>query len=237
MSYKTKLIYSADDTDMILSDLSVKIHGAIMGLIPSSYAEQLHKGALQPFSLHAAASDGRITLHLCTLCDSADIIADALCEADELPIYGMPQPIRLISYQRDQTPPPEQLAAMCKGNRFRLELLSPAVIKKGGKPFCTLNIGRYFRSVADKLQEFNGIELDTEKLCSDISSVDLTELKLSTTSHNVSGTRYTGILGHADIRFNNDISHEMSMLLAYAQYSGIGAKTALGMGAFRIHNV
>ena len=225
---------------MIMSDIAVKLHGALMHLIPSEYAERLHSGTAQPFSIFVLSADeeGAIMARISALCDEARLIGDALCAADELKIYGMRTPMRMLACQQAPPMSVDMLSDTLVGDAFRLSFLSPSMIKKNGKPSCSLNLGKYFRSVIEKLNSFEGQQLDAERICTAISELEITGFDLSTSLHNVAGSYYPGMSGYADIRLrNNMLSQQIKQVLAYAEYSGVGAKTALGMGGFMIESI
>lgn len=237
MIYSTDIIYSIKNTTGLMSNISVKLHGALMGLIPHEYAEELHKGALQPFSLCAVSDDehSMITARISALNDKASVICEALCNESEITVYGLPHPLKMVSYHKRGAESVETLSLALQGESYRIEFLTPAMIKKNGRPSCSLNIGKYFRSVVDKMNCFEGIQLNSDVICSGISELDVTGFSLSTSQHNVGGSIYSGMTGYADIRIRNtSVANDIRKVLAYAQYSGVGAKTALGMGGIRI---
>lgn len=60
MLYQTDFITDHIDTSELYSNIGVKLHGAAMGLIKSSYVDLLHSKDYHPFSIFAASADDRI---------------------------------------------------------------------------------------------------------------------------------------------------------------------------------
>ena len=112
-----------------------------------------------------------------------------------------------------------------------MNILTPAIYRSGGRSFCTPELARFFRSVSEKYAEFMG-EGDADYLCSLISKIQLTNYSLTGKSYNISGNIYNGMTGFMDIPLvrKEEESIMLKKLLVFASFSGIGAKTAMGMG-------
>lgn len=238
MIYKTEITYSGAERKAALSDIAVKIHGAVMGLIPTEYAGELHRNSLQPFSLCCTSEEGsnNIILRISALNSEARVINSALTGCDEIKIYGINEPIKRLSYTSSEIDIGAQAAKT--GDKVRLSILTPAIYRSGGRSFCTPELTRFFRSTAERYVRFTG-EGDADYLCGLISKIHLTNYSLSGKSYNISGNIYNGMTGFADIPITRkaDDALLMKKLLVFASYSGIGAKTAMGMGGVKIENI
>lgn len=239
MLYHTDIIYAAEGLDSLYSDLAVKLHGAVMRLIPTELAAELHRNSRQPFSMFCMqAADGQsVMVRFSALTEQGELIAQALAAQEKINIYGIKKPLRRVNVQRAEPFSAEGLfyAELPKG--YRVDFLTPAIFRRSGKSHCSPDLSRYLLSAAEKLVEFERCEIDTERLMEYVRSIPLDSYSLSGQKYNVSGSVYNGMTGWAEILFP-DRSAENAVLLnavlRYAEYSGVGAKTAVGMGGVSV---
>lgn len=96
MIYQSDFITDDIDASELYSGLGVKLHGAAMKLIKSSYAEFLHQKEHHPFSIFAVPNDGGFVIRVSALNDEAACIIEGFRKAKQLKIYGIEQPVRII---------------------------------------------------------------------------------------------------------------------------------------------
>lgn len=232
MIYRIELQCVAD-TRFIFSDLSVKIHGAIMNNIPKQYADKFHSGNYQPFSIYTIPAENGFKAVVSALTDDAAVIIAYLQNCSSFVFYGADSRI-VISDCRLSGPFDIKSAIFSDNRTVLIKFLSPAIYKNSGEAVMTPDISRYFVSVINKLKGFEGIDYSADTLNSVFRKLRYKALNLNNSAFNVSGTIYNGLLGNAEI-FLPETIDEKNMLLTifnYANYSGVGAKTGLGMGAF-----
>lgn len=242
MLYHTDIVYAAEGLDELYSELAVKIHGAVMRLIPTEYAAELHRNTLQPFSLFCMeASDRRcVMLRFSALTKKAQSIASALAQQEKLIIYGLKKPLLQIECQSTAPISADVLLGSEIPNGYRLQFLSPAVFRRSGKSHCTPVLARFLRSVTEKLNEFESLCIDADSLLDYVGSIPMDSYRLSGQKYNISGSVYNGMTGWADIVFPDKTTENARILnavLRYAEYSGVGAKTAVGMGGISIEPI
>lgn len=239
MLYHTDIIYEAEGLDKLYSDLAVKLHGAAMRLIPTELADEFHRNSRQPFSLFCIhAEDSRsVMARISALTENGELLAQALAAQETLTIYGLKKPLRRIGVQRCEPMSAEALFYSKLPDGYRIEFLTPAIFRRSGKSHCTPDISRYLLSAAEKLAEFENCDFDAEKLMEYARSIPLDSYSLSGQKYNVSGSVYNGMTGWADIFFPekpNDNITLLNAIIRYAEYSGAGAKTAVGMGGVSV---
>ncbi len=239
MLYHTDIVYSIEGLKNLYSDLGVKLHGAVMKLIPTEYAEQLHRNEHQPFSLFCIENrvENTVMLRLSALTDEAELICRALSSQEYVTIYGLNKPLERVAFQHSEPIPGEAVwgAAVPKG--YKVDFISPAVFRRSGKSHCSPEISRYLRSAAEKLALFEGIAFDIEKLLEYAASIPIDRYSLNGQRYNVSGSVYSGMTGWMELIFPDNTTENAALLntvLRYAEYSGLGAKTAVGMGGISL---
>lgn len=237
----TDIVYSAEGLERLYSGLGVKLHGAVMGLIPTEFAERLHHSEYQPFSLFCIENpaDNTVMVRISSLNEEAELICRSLSAQQRIKIYGMKKPLERVACQCSESLSAEALFAAPVPRVLRVEFISPAVYRSSGKCRCNPELARYLRSVTEKLAYFEGLrsEIDTERLLNYVSTVSVERYSLNGEQYNVSGSIYSGMTGWMELAFTDRSSENATLLNAvmrYAEYSGIGAKTAVGMGGVSV---
>lgn len=93
------------------------------------------------------------------------------------------------------------------------------------------HLGRLLSSVVKKLNYYEGLDYDIKEIWGIEESVRLLDYKLESCCYKIMHKSLFGFKGkvHLKIIKTADIQ-TLNMILNYASYSGVGAKTALGMG-------
>lgn len=242
MFFSTEITYSADGLESLYSDLGVKIHGAIMKLIPTEYAAELHRNKFQPFSLLCLNNKEKdeVTVRISVLEEKAGIICEKLTSNKEITLYGIDKPLILLDYCASQPKSVSSLLFAPVPKGYRIDFLTPATFKRGGRGICNPELPKFFRTSAEKLIRFEKTVLDTEKLMNHIARYPLCNYSLSGKKYNVSGNIYSGMTGFAEIYFADETTENarcFNALLKYSEYCGIGAKTAIGMGGISLTEI
>lgn len=235
MLYQTTVSYSLSGTEEIRSNLGVKLHGSLMNLIPEKMAEELHQSLFQPFSLYALNKGEIGVVKVCGLTDQAKIICNAFANEAGLEIFGMDCLLTKICSMEENPVTPNEAAEKIP-NRLRLKFVTPAAIKQNKKISATTSLEKYFRSVAEKYAFFEKQDNIYEEFCLHFSRLRIENFSLKSEGFNLGGNILSGLVGYVDL----DISRDKGILrkiLAYSLYSGVGAKTAMGMGGITIEEI
>jgi CRISPR/Cas system endoribonuclease Cas6 (RAMP superfamily) len=237
MVCRTTLIYSAENTEKILSDIGVKLHGALMNIIPKQLAACLHTTELQPFSLCCAKRNDLIVARINALETSALTLCEALGNCREITVYGMDEPLTLLSSEKSAVTDFDGIAADFFGKMpykrtLRLDINSPAMIKSGGVPSCPPDIVKYFRSVLRKYNLFENKSVDFGEFETIFRQMLPEKYSLNGSSFNKSGSILPGLTGFTELPLPREQANAelIARMAKYAEYCGLGAKTAMGMG-------
>jgi CRISPR-associated endoribonuclease Cas6 len=220
----------------VYSALAVKIHGAAMKAIPTEFAQVLHRQEYHPFSIFTVFTDEYLIIRVSALNDEAAVIAKCLKKKGEIRVAGIKEPLKIIGIDEAVPVKADSAGSLIKGNSFRISFVTPAVIKSGGKLVCKPEISKYFYSAVQKYNTFEEDFVSFEEFKEAFDSADVTGYELKGVSYNVSGNIFPGMTGYADIKLPSDEKKAeiIKKAAAYASYSGIGGKTALGMGGIVI---
>lgn len=132
MIYQSDFITDDIDASELYSGLGVKLHGAAMKLIKSSYAEFLHQKEHHPFSIFAVPNDGGFVIRVSALNDEAACIIEGFRKAKRLKIYGIEQPVRIVGENPAPAIRADSSGELIRGNSCRMAFVTPAMFKSQG---------------------------------------------------------------------------------------------------------
>ena len=241
MLYQTDLYLAPFDDSDLHSDIAVKIHGAVMKTIPTDYASQLHVQQYHPFSIFAAAAPEGYIVRVSALNGDAKVIVDATENLDKIIVFGCNRnrPVQVLHHSSAPPVDGEVLESLMPSAGCRIDFVTPAVIKTGGRPSARPDICSYFYSVLMKYNEFEQQSADYADVQAAFQAAQFGDYRLESARHNVSGHIFSGMTGFCELMFPKEIQYNQLLrrLIAYASYCGIGAKTGQGMGGITIQNI
>lgn len=227
-------------------DMGSLMQGAIMEIIGSDAAEELHTMKLRPYTqcvyYDTQARQGFWRLTTTHPYGYEAVIQPVL--AYQQPVYlkkrqaeitlGKPQQIQNMSYQeladtvfRDSRAP--------KG--VDIAFLTPVSFKHNNGYDILPDIGRCYGSLLSKWDTFAaGISLEQDGLAEELAAQCIvTKFHLNSQPFGLEGISITGFIGTMRLRFTgNDMVRRLQGLLwMFAPFCGLGIKTAMGMGAVK----
>ncbi|MBE6841324.1 MAG: CRISPR-associated endoribonuclease Cas6 [Ruminococcus sp.] len=245
----TKIKITFDPTDKVLPRpiLAPLFQGALMDLVPEGFAEMMHVSMLRPYS-QFVTSDGDSVVWTVTALDeyAQKFIIDTLSDSDfksvtlthkDATLKVRKKEISHISYSELL----DKYYIRRESNRYiTLKFITPTAFKSNGKyiimPDSSLilnNLVRKYDSVAKTTQLYD------ETLIEYINShTEIVEYNLRSCKYAMEGITIPSFTGTAKIKLggNHEFICLCNMLLDFAGYSGIGIKSAMGMGACGIIN-
>lgn len=227
--------YAFEEADKIDSDLAVKFHGAAMQFISPHNAQLLHNGKSHPISLYTTVNENIITLNAFSLTDEMYDFVDYFDKCTAIEIFGATKPAVKIHSEIKDVSFPEYLKSVT-GDIVKLNFVTPAMFKQNHKPCYIPCPERYFSSVIAKLNEFENASIKSVDFILAWNSSRVIDYNLTSEKFNVTGLMLKGMLGNITIMppIKSDQLQLLKTVLAYAQFSGVGAKTAQGMGGFKV---
>ena len=218
-------------------------HGALMELFPPEMASELHHSTLKPWSQYLSVSrDGKIRWVLNTL-------SDEMTESVEKYLIGIlpcnwilkqkgfairldvPERIEKISYRElaDQTFSRKETA-----RRTHLIFQVPTTFKTAGDYVLFPSMDLIFNSLAQKWDAFSSeISISDMDVRQHLGShIQIRKYQLRSAPFSVDGAWITGFEGRLELSFRGPeaLCRVADLLLHFGKYSGVGIKTALGMG-------
>lgn len=223
------------------------LHGVLMERIDKDYADLMHKQQLRPYSQYIYFDKQRNTLiwRLAALTEHAK--QELLNAAFEMPtqIYLKHRDSNVQVLGKEWLPPIdyESLAEKCFTQDFpekyiELKIMTSCSFKSDGNYVIFPQNHLLFGSLVRKWNCFaDNNRLDERGLASDLSQqIFVAGYNLSLQTFALESTRIPAFRGTYTLGLKNNVMANkiIAMLCAYAEYSGIGIKTALGMGGVQV---
>ena len=226
------------DISLLYSDLGIKLHGFIMANINTNYANLLHTQEPRPFSLFVYDSGQGFACRVSTLNDEAVQILDVLEKQEKIVVYAGKNPILLTVEKIDRSKPinAADIPDILTEKKYTIDIITPATRKTSGEYTNLPDISKYFMSVANKLKFYENILIENSELEELFSNIKMNRYNFESSNFMLGGKNIPSMTGSSDIIINStgEQLKKTKLLLGYATYSGIGAKTSLGMGGFLV---
>ncbi len=219
------------------------MQGIIMENISGNYAEEMHKQALRPYSQFSACRSGQNIWTISVLSREAydNIVIPILSmkqaevrHNNDIITFGKPA-VEIMTYQQLLC---ENSVNSAKSDAVELDFTTPTAFKSSGKYVILPTLRLIFSSLAKRFDTFFGISNNNyEALADEIEeNVTISDYKLSSSSFSLEGVRLPSFRGSLKIRIkgSGDFRSYIRMLCRFAEFSGVGIKTAIGMGQIRI---
>lgn len=217
-------------------------HGALMEHLPSELAGALHRESLRPYS--QCVFFDRETGPVWRLGTMSDRIAQALLfgleEGGSIFLRQKGYEVHLGEIRFVQECSFEDLADMAFGAETvpceaMVSFLAPTSFKREGRYLLFPEVRLILQSLLMRWNAFcPDIRIEDEGLLETLTShTAMTRYQLQSSVFALERQRITGFQGHVSLRFGGtDAMRRILVLLTmFAPFSGIGIKTALGMGA------
>ena len=233
----------ADSTYFSYHKASV-LQGVMMQRIAPDYAELLHKQGLKPYSQYIRVQDGIPLWHIKTMSEQAYSEIIPVFMDDSFNSFTITHDNQAVSIKK-KTLHTEHLDLLFDefyksdaGRYIRLEFLTPTAFKKQGKYSFYPELSNIYFSIMKKFdavfsQEAMFSEETLEQLTeySEISSYALRSVRFS-----LEGVKIPAFIGNITIKLHGPqtMKNFARLLFRFGEYSGVGIKTAIGMGAVRM---
>ncbi|MDO5410704.1 MAG: CRISPR-associated endoribonuclease Cas6 [Lachnospiraceae bacterium] len=233
LEYKEELSYQ----------MASLFHGALMELLPMEYADYLHKSGLHPFTQYLEMKERKWYWIVTCLNEDAvkKIIHNVLMQIDSIEIKKKKFVITIVQKQYQELNEEELMNCFYEGQGKRyiqIQFLTPTAFKKQGKYCFYPDLKCIYQSLMNKYDCASNEDMmcdeDTLEQLNENSQVIRYDLK--STYFHLEGVRIPSFIGKITIKLTGTqtMANFAKLLFEFGEYSGIGIKTALGMGAIKI---
>ena len=219
--------------DRVQSELAVKVHGALMHMLPEEVAAALHRQERHPYSLFLYPSDqsGLFLGRLTVLTDNLQILTDTAAKIRTLPVHGLIKPAvwKVQEYRRGIR---FSELSVNGGRQRTLRFLTPAVYKINSKPCSFPDLSRLFHSVIAKLRIYEQIIVSEEEFRLACQEMFISNWGFEQVEYNITGRMQQSMIGFIRVQLPQNSAQTvlLNTVFSYSTFSGVGARTSLGMG-------
>lgn len=222
-------------------NISSILHGIIMEKIPSEYAEFLHQEQIIPFSINISNYNENLLWTINTLNEEAyQKIIKNLEQIREIFIKQKGIRVKVTKLNVSKITYEELINKTYFNfnnisNKCTLYIRTPLSFKRNKTYLIFPDLELFFRSIMIRFDSFSKSEkiYDKETLLYLENNIKIVKYKIKTNVFHLHKCHVPGFLGSITFLIPDSIAIKklISLLLAYSEYSGIGIKTALGMGS------
>lgn len=236
------MLQPLDEARRITASHAYRCYGWLMDQVPEKYGDKLHNDGFTPISqcLITDRKNQRIIWKVSLLNDEAIQILDgcltslSAMEIDEMKIKAALQKVKSIS----------ELSELADANdsvdvqRISIDFISPTSFKINGRYAIFPDTDHIVSSIVQQWEH-----VFPESTISDKDAIEMLKKSLLISDYRLRGSRFymknSCIHGFAGkIIVSSHLAGPMQeiwrMMLSLAEYTGIGIKTALGMGGVRV---
>ena len=241
-----ELVIAADPSIKIVQSIGSVLHGVLMELVGTDYAGQLHEAGLRPYSQYIYFDKDK-NQYIWRL---SVVTADAVNRIVR-PMLEMPEKIFLKQkrgylYIKDRTIL-EETSYKALIHKFwnsdvlysqiKLQCMSTTSFKVDKQYTIFPEAFRIYRYLLRQWNQFSTFGmLDTASILGDFEAgVFIRDYNLRMSTYGLEGVKIRGFRGQVIMQFkrNVELQRVLALLSYYSQFTGLGIKTALGMGGVK----
>ncbi|MCD8090357.1 MAG: CRISPR system precrRNA processing endoribonuclease RAMP protein Cas6 [Clostridiales bacterium] len=233
-----------DDREHFINrNMGSLFHGALMEMLPFEYAERLHENSLKPFSQYTYfTNEGTVWRINCLNDECSERFNKALIiKAISVFIRKKERELKVLSKSFKS----ETYRDFIENTYFsevpeniRVIFKTPTAFKVNGRYVIYPDMGLIYKNLINKFDGFSDEYsiYDEETLESLIQNSFISSYNLQSTAAHMEGVRIPSFMGWINIKISkkSKLGALTNLLVNFGEYSGIGIKTALGMGAVEI---
>lgn len=222
--------------------MSSLLHGALMELLPEEYAYELHASKLHPYTQHLECRENTWYWIITALNRRAveTILKKALWDLEQFELKKKQIVVRIVgkNYREMQySQLIEHFYHEEHGNYLSIHFVSPTAFKQRGKYIFYPDIRCLFQSLMNKYDAAAGenVMFDNDVLVQICENAEIVRYDLKSVKFSLEGIRIPAFIGKVTIKITGTktMADFANMLVEFGTYSGVGIKTALGMGSIR----
>ncbi|MCR4440863.1 MAG: CRISPR system precrRNA processing endoribonuclease RAMP protein Cas6 [Peptococcaceae bacterium] len=223
-------------------------HGILMERVERSYAAHLHESGLKPFSQFLGCGEGGKTWVwiVNTLTEQAwQGIGEPLLKDDLTELIIKDKDLKLVIKDKKETPPVTYRELTRKfyleqtpRRIVKIRFLTPCSFKSANQYMIFPDLALIYQSLMNKYDAFaDDFSLKNEEALRHLSqNTRIRNYSLRSTSYSLEGIKIPSFIGKLELVISGPetMVSLANLLFSYGEWSGLGIKTALGMGAMGI---
>lgn len=238
-----KLEMKLESPERLSCQMGALFHGALMELLPEDYAEYLHRSELHPYSQYLSFRNQECYWTVCCLNEKAVkyIIRDTLQYIERLEIRKEKLQIDIVQKNYREIRYSELMNQFYEGMGKRyvqIHFVTPTAFKQQGRYLFYPDIRCIYQSLMNKydaaIRDESMVDEETlEELC---ENTQIVRYDLKSTQFFMEKARIPAFVGKITLKLSGTktMANFVNFLFEFGEYSGVGIKSALGMGAIKI---
>lgn len=246
MLTKLEIEFKKDDNIKLNLNAGSLMQGALMELINPDYAEYLHQNGLHPYSQYIYKDKAKqcYVWKISTLNkDAKSEIIDKLASINSIYLkhndttlnVEKANIVKSISYKDLAN---EYMLKNEASKKFVVRFVTPTTFKSQGNYINFPHIHNIYSSLLTKWNSFSSeVSLkDTDTQNHLINYTSMAGYKLRSTKYQMESVKINSFLGEICLMVKGPLTlvSIANLLFAFSEFSGIGAKTATGMGGIKV---
>lgn len=223
---------------------SSSLQGVMFEHVSMDYAERMHEQQLHPYSQCLIKEDGKNIWQISAFDPTAEHeIIDLLLDEgfSEFTFHKSEEKVRILEKQVEECEHKallEEFYTQKAGRKFVIEFLTATAFRRQGRYVIMPDIRLIIQSLMNKysaaLPQMNMYDEDTLEQLTE--SIEIAGYRLRTVLFPLEGVTVPGFIGEITLRVHGSdtMARYLRMLLRFGEYSGVGVKTGMGMGAIRV---
>ena len=241
---RAQIVLQTDSEKRLNSSIGSLMQGVLMQHIDPDYGEILHRSELKPYSQYVSFGESKILWTVQTLTEEAEKqIITPLLTGEFSSVYlehkdlELPILSRTVTHLTEETLMQRTFFAECP-RRIHVRFATPCSFKSQGNYQIFPTIRLIFQSLVNKYDAMSvrNTIFYPELLENLEQHTVITEYSLQSKRFGIEGISIPSYQGNITLRMSGpqQMVNLMHMLLHFGTYSGVGIKTAMGMGGFQI---
>ncbi len=222
-------------------------HGVLIDNMPSDIADYLHQIQLRPFSQYILPNgEKRIDWHIGLWDDQvSDVIIKNLMSLKEIYLKQKGLYLKVVGSSKHSLSLDDYFSHffgtsdICR--RFEIIFLTPCTHKQYGRYTMFPSPELIIQSLSMRYNAFsNEYSLDDAEAMAQIAShLRIVRYSLRSAVYYLEKTKITGYTGRITLAMSGpeQLARLAGALISFAEYSGLGIKTALGMGGIKVAKI
>lgn len=222
---------------------SSNLQGVIYEHISSSYVDELHLQQLHPYSQCLVKEGDKAVWYIKTMSEEANEEIIGALQKEEFQFFTIKNGTKVTITDKqlktvDSADWMKEFYSV-KGERYlRLEILTSTAFKQNGKYVIFPDLRLIYQSLMNKYSAVSTQMqmMDEDTLEQLVLNSEISRYRLHTISFPMEGIIIPGFCGELTIRLKgtDTLASYVRLLMRFGEFSGVGVKTAMGMGAIRI---
>lgn len=236
-----KLTLTTPNEQMLTYDKGSLFHGVIMENIDLEYAELLHQNSVNPFSQFVRCENGINIWHIRTLTNIArEKIISPILKTDFSNITLKHDNLTLEIKNKDL----QEITVNSLVENFyeedcsrlvEINFLSPTAFKRNGRYFFMPDMELIYGSLMKRWDAVSNTAkmFDEDTFLQLVENTDIISYNIFSTNFHLENVRIPAFMGKITIKIRGTqtMTNFANMLFKFGNYSGVGIKTSIGMGA------